>query len=376
MEANLPKIPNFESKDYYEILGLPRDADEDIIRKTYKKYVKEYHPDRNIQDKEKAAIIFKKITEAYEVLSDPQKRQAYDRFGHNPPTAGVSMDAFDILSSMFGGSFNFGNFGNLGNTGGPRGRVRPLEHSVYLDLKTIYKGKKVKLNIERKHIFTIDNQPVDPNRYQNYSEICSHCKGQGQTIHVQPIGPGMVRQHSAACGKCMGTGYGLKSGYIIKDIKETISIDVPPGTLYETRFEIPNKGDMLPGCKVADLHLYVLEKVDPIYRRQGQDIHTEHWISLGDALYGKEIYFTHLDERILRLCHNSMITPDMVKKIDGEGLPYPGGNKRGDLYLTFKIRFPKASFINKLTSGQRKELENILPKSKMMEYTSTINMDK
>jgi len=362
--------PNFDSDDYYQVLGLKKDDDDDTIRKTYKKLAKKYHPDRNPDNKEACTKIFKQVTEAYEILSNPEKRQHYDQFGKIKEGGGPTIDPFDIFSQLFGG-FNKGPFGG-GNPfhqrAPPERRAKPTEHSVYLDVSQIYNGKQVKLNIERKHIFSPDGSPIDTSKYMNAVEKCGSCKGQGITTRLRQVGGGFISQETIHCSNCSGIGFMLKTGYKIKEVKEMVTIDVPKGTPFKTRFEIPQKGDMIPGYPVADVHIYVLEKPLPKYRREGNDLHVDFDIKLADALIGKELYFTHLDSRVIRLISNAIIVPDTIKKITGEG--FQSTMRTGDLYLHFKIQFPQS-----LSKKQASLLHSILPLTPACSFTSTITLD-
>lgn len=340
---------NFKSEDYYEILGVDKQADEEEIRKKYKNLAKQYHPDRNPNKKEECTIIFKQITEAYEVLSDKEKRTHYDKYGKE----GIKMEhggfnPFDIFEQMFGGIRM--------NT--KRRNIPPLKHTIVMDLKEIYNGKKVKISIERKQIFTPENQPLDPHKYEQAAQQCITCQGQGKSVKLVQLAPGFISQQMIPCETCQGAGYTLYDSYKTKNVKETIIIDVKPGTPYQSCFEIPHKGDMIPGYPVADLEVYIVENPNPQYRRYGQDIHIDYTISLAEALIGKEIYFTHFDGRILKLKHDDIITPELIKKVSNEGLPYPDQPRKGNLYLKFKIQFP-----TKLTKSQQKQLAQIFPLS-------------
>lgn len=343
--------PNFESDDYYEILGLDRNVDENTIRKTYKNLAKKYHPDRHPEDKEKYANIFKKIAEAYDTLSDPEKRKKYDTFGKQGlKQSGQSVDPMEMFNRFFGGSnpFGFPGFGgshNVFNQKTERTRqVSLLEHNIHLDMKTLYNGKMVKLSINRKHIYTSDDIPIQSEKYMDACTRCELCNGVGQINEMRNIGPGFAIQQSSVCRKCSGSGHKLKNGYIIKDLKEIIEVDVKPGTPKGTKFIFEKKGDMVPGHPISDLIVIILEKPDPngeVYR-DGNDIHINYKIPLADALINNTISYKHFDNRILNINHDYIITPNMTKKVKGEGMPILNSQNKlkGDLYFHFNVIFP------------------------------------
>ena len=357
--------PNFESDNYYEILGLSKTATEQEIRKRYKTYAKKYHPDRQEdKDKERCSNIFKKISEAYEILSDPEKRQNYDKFGKEGVKNNIQgVNPFDIFNNIFGGfsGFNFGDIGSqmFGNNKHTNVRVAPLEHRLHLDVKTIYNGKKVKLSIKRKRIFSNTNKIVEPHEMSNTYTNCDKCRGTGRLSQTIQIGPGMVTTRNMGCDKCMGNGLVLKSEYVSKEVEEIIIVDIKPGTMEGTKYIYENKGDMLPGRPVSDLIVIVLGKTDSNAERAGNDIHVKMDMNLGDALIGTIVSFKHFDERVLNIKKDFIICPNMVKKVKGEGMPILGKNEKGDLYIHFNVVFPE-----KLTSEEKKSIGKVFKVSK------------
>ena len=334
-------------RDYYDILGVAKGADAAEIKKAYRKLALKYHPDRNPGDTE-AEEKFKEAAEAYEVLSDPQKRQRYDQFGHAGVRGGAAggqagfqdiNDIFSAFSDIFGsgGSIFDEMFGGARGGGRGRGQGRPgndLRIKLPLTLEEIAEGTEKKIKV-RKFVEcdTCDGKGVeDP---EKGFETCGTCQGVGevrqvsrsvfgQFVNVQPCpscrGEGrIIRQ---PCGSCEGEGR-LKG-------EETINITVPAGVLeghYLTLRGAGNAGQR--GGRSGDLRVEIEEKKHEHFTRDGLDIYHELYISIPDAALGTEVDVPTLKGRA-RLQIDSGIQSGKILRMRERGLPDIESSRRGD----------------------------------------------
>jgi len=336
--------------DYYIILNVGRGASEDDLKKAYRKLAMKWHPDKNPNNKKEAEAKFKQISEAYEVLSDPQKRAIYDQYGEEglkgqvPPPGASSFagrggsnvrfnprNAEDIFAEFFGDSSPFGGMGGFGMvtrgsrfqdsmfggfggpesmfgsygegfgggaTMGPR-KAKPVENRLQCTLEELYKGTTKKMKISR-----------------NIADIS------GKTLPVDEI----------------------------------LTIKIKPGWKKGTKITFPEKGHEEPNVVPADLIFVVDEKPHDVYKRDGNDLVVTQKISLNEALTGYTINLTTLDGRNLNIPINDVIKPGYEKVVPNEGMPLtkePG--KKGNLRIKFDIKFP-----SRLTAEQKLGMKKLL----------------
>ncbi|KAK9915026.1 hypothetical protein WJX75_003741 [Coccomyxa subellipsoidea] len=349
-------------KDYYKILGVSRNASDDEIKKAYRKLAVKHHPDKNPGNQEAAAEKFKEISEAFEVLSDSNKRQVFDQYGEeglkggmpgNTPGGGgmpggmhfSASNPEEIFSRFFGSSSPFGGggggmddafssfFGGMGGSGGRGGMPEmhagmggmpgglfggmggmpggmngragpgqdpPIEHQLPCTLEELYKGATKRMKISR-----------------SVTDVS------GRTERVT----------------------------------ETLSIDIKPGWKRGTKVTFPKKGDERPGHVPADIVFVINEKKHPVFEREGNDlIHTAK-LPLVDALCGATVRLTTLDGRPLTVSVSDVARPGAEKRVKGEGMPQskaPG--TKGDLRVRFDVLFPRV-----LSDHQKAGLRQLLP---------------
>ncbi|XP_010548385.1 PREDICTED: dnaJ homolog subfamily B member 1 [Tarenaya hassleriana] len=335
--------------DYYNVLKVNRNASDDDLKKSYRRLAMKWHPDKNPNSKKEAETKFKQISEAYDVLSDPQKRQIYDRYGEEGlktaelPTAAETAaqhrsyssgnagfryyprDAEDIFTEFFGASgAAFGGVGSVGSGGGGGGSGRTrggggggggfrsaeagsqanrkapaIESKLACTLEELYKGGKRKMRISR----------VVPDDF----------------------------------GKP-------------KTVEEILKIDIKPGWKKGTKITFPEKGNHEPGFTPADLIFVIDEKPHSVYKRDGNDLIVERNVTLLEALTGFTLTLTTLDGRNLTIPVLDIVKPGREIVIPNEGMPISKDpSKKGDLKINFEIVFP-----SRLTAEQKSDLKRVL----------------
>ncbi|KAL9688771.1 hypothetical protein QQ045_033195 [Rhodiola kirilowii] len=336
--------------DYYKVLQVDRGASEDDLKKAYRKLAMKWHPDKNPNNKKEAEAKFKQISEAYDVLSDSQKRAIYDQYGEEglkgqvpPPGAGGysgggfdggsttfrfnPRSADDIFSEFFGFSSPFGGMGDMGGSRGGGGFTRgvfsedifnsfrgggagegsghsqrkaaPIERALPCNLEDLYKGTTKKMKISRD---AIDSS--------------------GRTNSVEEI----------------------------------LTIEIRPGWKKGTKITFPEKGNETRGVIPSDLVFIIDEKPHNVFKRDGNDLVVTEKISLVEALTGYTAQIITLDGRSLTIPINSIISPTYEEIVKGEGMPIPKDpSKRGNLKIKFNIKFPA-----RLTSEQKTGIKKLL----------------
>ncbi|XP_010253745.1 PREDICTED: dnaJ homolog subfamily B member 13-like [Nelumbo nucifera] len=338
--------------DYYKILQVDRNAKEDDLKKAYRKLAMKWHPDKNPNNKKEAEAKFKQISEAYDVLSDPQKRAVYDQYGEEglkgqvpPPGAGgfATSDAGgptmfrfnprsadDIFSEFFGFSSPFGGMGDMGGSraGGsafPRSmfaedifasfrggagegsanaprKAPPIERTLPCSLEDLYKGTTKKMKISRE---------------------VADSSGRPTTV------------------------------------EEILTIEIKPGWKKGTKITFPEKGNEQRGLIPSDLVFIIDERSHIVFKRDSNDLIVTQKVSLVEALTGYTVQLTTLDGRNLTIPINSVISPSYEEVVKGEGMPIPKEpSKKGNLRIKFNIKFP-----SRLTSEQKTGIKRLLTSS-------------
>ncbi len=329
-------------RDYYEILGVGRNADENEIKKSYRKMAMKYHPDKNPGDKA-AEDKFKEAAEAYEVLSDSQKRARYDQFGHagmgggHGHGAGGSMNMDDIFS-QFGDIFGSG-FGGFGGGGG-RGRRRAYKGSnlrirVKLTLEEIAKGttKKVKVNK------LVAAEGV------TFSD-CTTCHGSGQVTRVMNTMLGQM-QTSATCPSCNGIGKTVKDkpkdadAQGLKRVEEVITIDIPGGVADGMELSLQGKGNAGPFDGInGDLIVAIEEVEHEFLKRNGNNLHYDLYVNFVDAVLGGS-YDVPLVDGKAKIKIDPGTQSGKILRLKGKGLPEINSYGTGDLLVNITIWTPQ-----------------------------------
>ena len=355
-----------EKRDYYEVLGVPKDADDASIKKAYRQLAKKYHPDINPGDKE-AEAKFKEASEAYAVLSDADKRRQYDQFGHaafdgsGGGTGGFDFgnmgDIFgsDIFGDIFGDLFG-GSSSRRRNNNGPM-RGSDVRTNVRITFAESVTGTSKKLDIVLKETCnTCHGTGAKPG---TSPENCSKCGGKGQVVYTQQSLFGMVR-NVQPCPDCKGTGKIVKekcpdcygSGYV--STKKTIEVTIPAGIDDGQCVRIQGKGEPgINGGPRGDLLVAVMISPDPEFRRDGYNIMSNVRISYPKAVLGGEIKVRTVDGEVIYEVKPGTASGTNVR-LKGKGMPTVRNKEvRGDHYITLIVDVP-----GKLTAEQKEALVN------------------
>lgn len=357
-----------EKRDYYEVLGLQKGASADDIKQAYRKAALKWHPDRwvNGSDAEKktAEEKFKEASEAYGVLSDPDKKARYDQFGFSGVDGAAGQDwsqgfgnLNDILNNLFGGAFGgfnfggdggfgFGGFGGGGNSSGTRTqRGRDIRTSVKLTLEEIGKGCEKEVTLERYRPCA----DCGGKGTKNSSDIktCPTCNGSGQVQSVRNTLFGRQIAYNI-CPQCNGTGKKIENpcrkcgGSGLVRVKETIKVKIPAGVEEGMQITIRNEGHSAPSGGVnGDLLLVIHEIEHPQLKREGENLFYSQWISVTDAILGCEVSIPTLDGPY-KLKLDAGTQSGTVIKLRDKGLPKVNSSYgKGELYVKILVWIPR-----------------------------------
>ncbi|XP_061421758.1 dnaJ homolog subfamily A member 2 [Lethenteron reissneri] len=352
----------------YDLLGVTPTANEGDLKKAYRKLAKEYHPDKNPEAGDK----FKEISFAYEVLSNPEKRDLYDRHGEKglrEGGGGPGMD--DIFSHIFGGGLFGGFMGGGGGRGGHPGagrrrRGEDMMHPLKVSLEDLYNGKTTKLQLSKN---VICSGCSGKGGKAGAVEVCSSCKGRGIRVMVRQLAPGMVQQMQTMCHDCHGEGQVInerdrckacEGKKVVKEVK-ILEVHVDKGMRHGQKIAFRGEGDQAPDLEPGDIVLVLQEKDHEVFQRDGNDLHMMKKIGLAEALCGVRFTLAHLDGRQILVTYppGNVIQPGCIRGIVGEGMPhYRNPFEKGNLYIKFDVEFPDKNWID----GEKLELlEKLLP---------------
>lgn len=351
-----------EKRDYYEVLGVSKTATPDEIKKAYRSLAKKYHPDVSTEPKDVAEAKFKEISEAYEVLSDEEKRRMYDQYGHAGVDGqfgqgGFSWDDFthgddlnDIFGDLFGGMFGGGRRRQDPNA--PR-TGESLRYDLSIDLVDVIKGKTVQISVP--HTSECPDCRGTGGK-EGKTQTCPVCGGSGQqqmhtrtvfgdTIQVTPCRRcgGSGRTYAEECPKCRGRGR------ITKHTK--VDIKIPPGVEEDMRLRVSGAGDAgYNGGPAGDLYVVIHIKDYKGFKRDGSDLWMDVDTTYPRLVLGGSLKVNNLEGQEIEATIPSGTQVGGVLKITGQGLPSVGRSARGNLYVRLGITVPKR------TSDFEKEL--------------------
>lgn len=374
------------SKDYYETLGITKDATDDEIKRAYRMLAKKYHPDVSEEPTESAEEKFKEISEAYEILMDTEKRKIYDNHGHAGVNnqfsgGGFSWNDFtrgndinDIFGDIFGSMFRGGGFGRrqASSRNSPRAG-ESLRYDIEVELVDVFKGKTVEISVPfNSSCSTCKGTGGKDGKVK----ICSKCGGKGQAESIQrtPLGNMLVevdcpdcrgsgRSFKERCSKCKGSGR--------HNATAKISINIPKGVEANSRIKVPGGGDSgYNGGPPGDLYIVIHVKEDKNFQRDGDNLWTEVITTYSRLVLGGEEEIETIDGKIMRVKIPSGTQVGGVLKISGEGLPKIKQSARGNLFARVMIQVPtkvssyETELLSKLDVEAGRRIINKKPKYK------------
>ncbi|EPG73885.1 chaperone protein DnaJ [Leptospira fainei serovar Hurstbridge str. BUT 6] len=354
-------------RSYYEILGVSQGATDDEIKAAYRKLAIKYHPDKNKGDKASEEK-FKEATEAYEVLRDPKKRQAYDQYGKAGVGAGGPgfgagaytdfSDIFGDFGDIFGDFFGGGRPGGGGSRRGGPQRGSDLRYNLEVSLEDAALGREYKIEIPR-------------------LETCTDCGGSGANKGSTPAtcpdcgGSGQIRRSqgffsvATTCSTCRGKGTIISNpcktchGQGLVEKRRTINIKIPPGIESGSRLKVTGEGEAGPGAGPhGDLYVVTHIKKHELFERQANDLILNKKISLTQAILGGDIEVPTIDGKKVKMKIPEGTESGQVFRLKGHGIPYLGGYGKGDQHVIVRIEIPK-----KLTRRQRELIEEFARES-------------
>ena len=326
-------------QDFYEVLGVQKSASASEIKKAYRKMAVKYHPDKNPGDTQ-AEEMFKKAAEAYEVLSDPDKKAKYDQFGHQAfegggfGSGGMNMDDIfsqfgDIFGSAFGGGFS--------GFGGGQQRVKGsnLRIRVSLTLEEVAKGVEKKIKVKRK----VQAPGVS-------YKTCTTCNGSGQVTKIANTILGRM-QTSAPCHVCNGSGQILDKrpdgtdAHGLKVEEETVVVKIPAGVVDGMQLKVSGKGNDAPGNGISgDLLVAIQEKEHDTLKREGDNLHYDLYVSLPDAVLGASKEIDTVTGKV-RIKIEAGVQSGKILRLKSKGIPSINGYGAGDLLVHVNVWTPK-----------------------------------
>jgi molecular chaperone DnaJ len=367
-------MPQTRKRDYYEVLVVEREASYDEIKSAYRKAALKWHPDRNPENKEVAEEKFRESTEAYSVLSDEQKRAAYDRFGHagvsGSGAGGFDASIFEGFQDIFGGMFGFEDLFGGGRGGQSRAqRGQDLRYDMTLTFEEAAHGMRTKIKIPRLEF--CDSCDGSGAKAGTGVTTCEQCRGRGQVVYQQGF-----FSVTRTCSACRGGGQIIRErcptcrgqGRVQKH--RTIEVAIPAGVGTDSRLRIVGEGEAgTPGAPAGDLYVVLTVKEHSFFDREGSDLFVTIPITYAQASLGADIGVPGLvGEERLRIPEGTQTNTRFRMK--GKGLPDPHGGGRGDLCYLVRVVTP-----SKLSREQKRlmmELAQTLPaENKPIERSSS-----
>ncbi|KAK3341547.1 hypothetical protein B0T25DRAFT_594051 [Lasiosphaeria hispida] len=341
---------------YYDILGVAPTATEQELKKAYKVGALKYHPDKNAHNPA-AEEKFKEVSHAYEILSDPQKRQLYDQYGEaglEGGAGGGGMAAEDLFAQFFGGGGSFGGglggmFSGMNHQRGPQ-KAKTIFHTHNVSLEDIYRGKVSKLALQRSIIC-----PKCEGRGGKEGSVrrCGTCDGHGMKTMMRQMGP-MIQRFQTVCPDCNGEGEIFKDKDRCKQCmgkktvvdRKVLHVHVDRGVKSGTKVEFRGEGDQAPGIIAGDVVFQIEQKPHPRFTRRDDDLLYHAEVELVMALAGGTIFVEHLDERWLavEILPGEAIAPNAIKMIRGQGMPSYRHHDFGNMYIQFTVKFPEKNW--------------------------------
>lgn len=363
---------------FYDLLGVSPLAQDNELKKAYRKAALKYHPDKNPSPE--AAEKFKEISHAYEILSDDQKREVYDSYGEEGLTGGGpggmgGMGAEDIFSQFFGGGF--GGMGGGASRGPQKGK--DIKHSISCTLEELFKGRTAKLALNKTVLCkTCEGRGGKEGKIKQ----CSSCHGQGMKFVTRQMGP-MIQRFQTVCDVCQGSGdicdpkdrCTACKGKKTQNERKILQVHIDPGMKDGQRIVFSGEGDQEPGITPGDVVFVVDERPHEKFTRKGNDLYYEAEIDLLTALAGGEIAFPHVSGDYIKstILPGEVISPGALKVMEGQGMPIYRQGSRGNLFVKFNVKFPPANFASE---DKLKILEQVLPARQKVDIPKKAEVDE
>ena len=305
---------------FYNLLGISKNASSSQIKKGYRKMAMKEHPDKG-GDEEK----FKEIAHAYEVLSDPEKKELYDKYGEDGlKSHGMNFSsATDIFSMFFGGGGH--PFGQQ------QERRKDFVYPLEVSLEDLYLGKTLKVKITRRRV----KYPHHISK-ENALINCKYCDGKGIILTTSTIALGFMRQTSSPCTKCQGKGKYMRKGIEIYDDKKLLEVNIKPGVANGENIIFKGEADEQPGEDAADVIFIIKEKAHPKFQRKGNDLYVKRTVILWKALLNSQIEILFIDGSKFFVQYDKVINSGQLLCIKNKGMNYSG-----NLFIQFEVKFPK-----------------------------------
>ncbi|XP_048887511.1 dnaJ homolog subfamily A member 4-like [Brienomyrus brachyistius] len=342
---------------FYDLLGVSPKASGEEIKKAYRKLALKYHPDKNPNEGEK----FKLISQAYEVLSDPKKRDLYDQGGEQAIKeggmgGGEYSSPMDIFNMFFGGG---------GRTQRER-KGKNVVHQLSVSLEELYNGTTRKLGLQKN---VICEKCDGYGGKKGALEKCSSCKGRGIQIQIQQIGPGMIQQIQSMCSDCHGQGERFSAkdrckncnGHKVERKKKILEVHIDKGMKDSQKITFHGEGDQEPGLEPGDVIIVLDQKEHTIFQRQGNNLLMKMEIKLVEALCGFKKTICTLDKRMLLISSppGQVIKHRDTRCVPNEGMPMNRNPfEKGQLFIEFLVEFPEKDWVPEHMLPQ---LEALLP---------------